>query len=83
MLNYNSYCTNVYFGQIWCNFKTATMTKIKVVYNNVFRSLMKLKRDTSMSEFIVNNNVDPFIVLYRKVVSSFRNRVLNSKNEIV
>ena len=30
-------CTNLYCSQIWCNFKTATMTKIKVAYSNVFR----------------------------------------------
>ena len=46
-------------------------------------AFMKLERDTSMSEFMVNNNVDPFIPLYRKAVDSFRNRMLNSKNEIV
>ena len=52
---FKSYCTNLYCGHIWCNFKTAAMTKIKVAYK------IKLKRDTSMSECMAKFNVDPFI----------------------
>ena len=80
---FKSYCSNLYCGQLWCNYKSRSFSKIKVAYNNVFRSLMCLKRDTSISKCMIDNNVDPFVVLRRKLVYGFRERVMSSRNKLV
>ena len=79
---FKAYCNNLYCGQLWCNFRMYTFNKIRVAFNNVFRALMGLRRDSSISEYMVKNDLDTFQVLYRKVIGNFRDRILKSDNAI-
>ena len=80
---FKAYCNNLYCGQLWCNFRMYTFNKIRVAFNNVFRALMGLRRDSSISEYMVKNDLDTFQVLYRKVIGNFRDRILKSENAIL
>jgi hypothetical protein len=80
---FKSYCNNMYCGQLWCRYKVNSFNRIRVAFNNVFRHLMGFSRDTSLSAYMVPNNIDTFKVLYRKVINSFRERLYKSDNLIV
>jgi len=80
---FRSYCNNLYCGQLWSNFKARSIARIRVAFNNVFRALMGLRRDTSISSFMVERNLDTFNVLHRKVITSFMNRIASSENDII
>ena len=80
---FRTYCTNLYCGQLWCKYRAKSISKIKVAFNNIFRSLMNLKRDISISQYMAVNAIDHFNVLYRKIVYGFRKRVFNSENSFV
>ncbi len=80
---FRAYCSNVYLGQLWCNYKLSTYRKLKVAYNNVFRALLKIKRGDSVSEMYVRTNTDCFNVIMRKAVYSFYRRTMNNTNTLV
>jgi hypothetical protein len=80
---FKTYCSNLYCGQLWSTYKVRTFNRIRVAFNNVFRSLMGLPWDFSISTYMVLRNLDTFSVLLRKSISSFMNRVANSDNGIL
>ena len=80
---FRSYCSNQYCSQLWCSYTSSVIKKIAVAYNNVFRWLMKIRGQCSMSELYVQNNICAFKVLMRKSICSFRNRLLNSNNSLI
>ena len=43
-------------------------------HNNIYRKLVGVRRDASISAIYVNNSIDPFGVLLRKIIFSFRTR---------
>ena len=45
---FQSYCSTFYMSHLWCNNKRETEQSLKVAYNNVFRKLMGIRRDTSI-----------------------------------
>jgi len=80
---FTAYCTNFYCMPLWTNFHQCVFKKVKVAYNNVFRSLFKYDRRASASFMFVSNNVFNFDSLYRKCVFDFRTRIMNSQNGIL
>ena len=80
---FQSFCTNFYCMPLWCRFNQNVVQRLKVAYNNVFRSLFTYDRRSSASQMFVFNNVPNFSVLLRKSVFSFMNRIFNSSNELV
>ena len=80
---FKTYCCNFYGSHLWCNYKASTYNKIKVAFNNVFRSLMSVSRGTSISAIYVANNIDAFPVILRKSVFRFRTRLLCSSNCLI
>ena len=61
------YCCSLYMSQLWCNYKSSSHKRITVAYNNVFRSLMNIKRGESISGAYVANNINRFATLERKI----------------
>lgn len=80
VLLFKLFCSNVYCASLWCNFKQASITRIKVAYNNAFRILMQLPKNCSASEMFVSRRVNTFNSLLRNLKYSLMTRVVNSGN---
>ena len=80
---FNAYCRSLYCSQLWCNFNIASLKKLQCAYNHIFRMLMKLERDVSMSAKFVENNVDGIKAVWRKLIFGFRCCILNSSNDVI
>ena len=80
---FQSYCSTMYCGALWSKFRTSSYKSIIVAYNNVFRYLMKVKGQCSISNLFLVNNVDHCKVLFRKAIFSLLSRVLNSDNILI
>ena len=80
---FQSYCTNFYCAPLWCNYSAESFRQVKVAYNKIFRNLLGLDRRTSMSAAFVTRHLNPFIVILRKLIVSFRARILRSENSII
>ena len=80
---FKAYLANAYGCQLWCRFKKASMRKVIVAYNNVFRKLFNLERRVSISAMYVQNNVNSFGVVVRKSMYSFISRVDKSDNMLI
>ena len=80
---FKSFCSNFYCSSLWFNFTNATFNRLKVAYNNVFRSLMNISRRSSISAAFVNFGVNCFNTLIRKCITSLRQRVLCSDNVLI
>ena len=81
---FQSFCTNIYCAPLWSNYsKVGSLDRLKVAYNRVFRILMNIDHRTSMSESFIRRGLHPFLVIIRKSIVSFRNRMLDSSNILV
>ena len=80
---FRSYCSNIYGASLWCNYDVQHIKSIEVAYNNVFRSLMKIDRRSSISLCYMLANVKHFKSLFRSCTFSLYKRVISSQNAIV
>ena len=79
----SAYCSSLYFAPLWVNFKSTSIRKLSVAYNNVFRRLLSLPRRCSASALFVHNHVSSFGELWRSSTYSFRERASSCDNEIL
>jgi len=79
---FKTYCSNIYCGHLWQNYKKASLYRIKVAYNNVFRKLMGYK-NISVSQQYVELNINSFDVIMRKMMGGFNTRIQESCNVLV
>ena len=61
----------------------AKLAKLRVAYNNVYRKVFDLKRQSSASEMFVWNNICNLKVLMRKSIFACTTRLADSKNTII
>ena len=80
---FKSYCTNMYGIQLWADFTPSTLDKVRVAYNNVFRTFMSVDRRSSVSAAFIKKGINHFNVLYRKAVYGFKTRLSACDNLIV
>jgi hypothetical protein len=80
---FKTYCTTMYCSALWVCHNTAVMNRLRVLYNNSYRWLMKKPRQSSASEMFVNDNVLTFDALRRKSIYGLCSRLLHSKNTLV
>jgi len=80
---FESFCTNFYCMPLWCLYSNSVLQKLRVAYNNVFRTLFNYPRWQSASAMFVFNEITCFNALRRKSVFSFMNRVFNSDNVLI
>ena len=75
---YSMYCINV-----WCNYSTKQISTLKVAYHNALRLIFDLKRDVSISHNFVIRNILNFTSLQRKLLFTFCERLMDSKNTVI
>ena len=80
---FKSYCTNFYAVHLWCNYKKTIYDKVRVAFNNILRRLMNIRRDQSISGYLVQNELDNFKVLLRKSMYRFKSRIDTPENILV
>ena len=80
---FKSYCTNLYCDALWVNFNKDSFNKVKVAYNNGFRSLFNLTGIFSITSTFVNFGMDSFTVLLRKSIVNLYTRIINSHNVLL
>ena len=80
---FKSYCSNLYLCHLWCDFNDATYKRIKVAYNNVYRSLMCIQRGESISAHYVSSGISGFSEVVRKAMCSFYYRTMESSNDVI
>ena len=80
---FSSYCFSFYCSSLWSRYKRATITAIKVAYNNIFRLLFHIPRRVSISAYYVAYGLPCFRNVRRKLIHSIYLLVLSSQNELV
>lgn len=72
---FQSYCTQFYGAALWSCYNDETMRLLKVAYNRIFRILLGLEHRCSMTTNFISRGLNPFPVVIRKLIYSFRNRI--------
>ncbi|XP_061719999.1 uncharacterized protein LOC133527126 [Cydia pomonella] len=80
---FKAYCQTFYTSSLWVSHTQRTYNTLRVLYNNIFRMLMKLPRRSSASAMFAEARTDGFHAVRRKRVASLLNRVRGSSNTIL
>ena len=80
---FKSYCTSFYCTPLWNRYRCDSFRRLKVAYNRIFRTLFGLESRVSISSELVKRKMNPFNVILRKNVVSFKQRLLNSNNSLI
>ena len=85
---FSSYCCNIYAGQLWFNYKSGSMNKVRVAYNSMLRCFLGIPRfengvNYSASAMFVYNNIISFPALVRKLIYRFQLRLSVSGNRVL
>ena len=80
---FKSYCTNLYCSHLWQSYSKKSYHRVRVAYNNIYRSLMGIDRQCSISNEFVNASVNNFGSLIRNAISGFRKRIYTIDNTLV
>ena len=80
---FRTFCSNMYCGHLWHDFRKSALRKLIVGYNHSFRFLMKFHRSCSASGMFVSNCVPSFMEMWRKYMYGFTQRLANTDNAIV
>lgn len=80
---FKTYCSSIYCGQLWSNYRKSTFKRIIVAYNDIYRHLFNIRRGESMSAIYVHNGIDSVNVLLRKLIYGFIQRLQSSENVLV
>ena len=60
-----------YASQLWCNYSTSAINRLKVAYNDAYRILHGMTRYHSARVSQIYYNIDPFYALQRKIPNKF------------
>ena len=77
---FRSFCTSFYCASLWSSYCIETLRRLQFAYNRIFRILMGLHYRTRMSENLISKGLSPFKVIVRRLIGSFRNRILHRDN---
>ena len=77
---FKSFCYSMYSIALWSKFNVATLSRLRVTYNNIMRRLTKLPPWHSASEMFVSLNVKSFQEVRRNLCYKTMVRVNNSEN---
>ena len=83
LLMYKTFYSNIYACGLWARYKVASFSKIKVSHNDIFRSLLNVRRDESASTLFVQHNVNNLDSVLRACYFSLMTRVRSSANSII
>ena len=79
---FKSYCSSFYGCVLWSSFTDMCYHKLVVAYKQVFRNFIQCRRQGTTMQML-RINIDPYDVIYRKLVYSFRKRTLFCDNGII
>jgi len=80
---FKSFCTSLYCAPVWNYHTRESFDRMKVAYNRIFRILLGLEHRISMSRAFIERGINPFVVVFRKYIVSFRSRILKSENVFI
>ena len=80
---FKSYCSSLYTSSLWCNYRSESLRKLCVAYNNVFRKITFLPRDCSASLMFATRDLPTCKTLIRKHAYIFMKSVAESRNVIL
>ncbi|KAG0725577.1 hypothetical protein GWK47_004619 [Chionoecetes opilio] len=80
---FRSHCYSIYCKSLWSRYKVATMNRLKVCHNDIFKRVMRLSKWCSSSLAFGRNGVNNLDVIRRHSVFSLRSRVELSTNSII
>ena len=87
---FKTYCYPLYCAALWCNFRAASLRRLRVAYNAIFRRLLGVRlwdpeeeRLGSMSALFVQAGVRSFQELHRFVAYSCMQRIAHSENSFL
>ena len=78
---FNSYCSSLYTSSLWCNYRSESLRKLCVAYNNVFRQITFLPRDCSL--MFATRDLPTCKILIRKHAYIFMKSAAESRNVIL
>ncbi len=80
---FNTYFGSIYCMSLWVPTSKNVLGKVKVAYNDAFRSLFKISRRSSASEMFCKFGVMDFNAIRRRAAFSLLRRVATSENNLV
>ena len=69
-----------YASQLWCNYSTSAINRLKVAYNDAYRILHGMTRYHRARASQIYYNIDSFYALQRKITYKFDERCDLSQN---
>jgi len=82
-LLFKSFCCNFYCSQLWWSFTKTNENKLRIAFNKGLRKMLGYDRMYSGRAMFVENEMENYDVLKRKITWKFYNRVLQSTNALV
>ena len=80
---FKTYCSGFFCAHLWNNCTIESRRRLKVAYNRIFRTLLNLNYDVSMSESFIHYNVLHSDIIVRKSIYGFMSRINTSENGII
>ena len=80
---FNAYVRCFYCCHLWSNFSNEALHRVKVAYNNVYRRLLGIKGQCSISRKLIEHNLPTLKEVLRKASVSFRERLMKSSNILI
>ena len=80
---FKTFCYNVYGISLWTSFRVSSYARMKVAHNDIFRTLLNVRRSESASTLFVENRTNNLDAIRRIAMNSLMTRLLNSSNSIV
>ena len=80
---FRAYCCTLYASQLWCCYIYESYRRLRVSYNDSYRSIHGIPRYCSVRQYQVEVNVDTSDALVRKLLFRFMNRRHRSTNVFV
>ena len=80
---FRSFCTSLYTCELWWQYRSESLRKLCVAYNNVFRFLCSEPRNCSASHMFVSRGLPTCNMLIRKRIYAFMTSTKRSYNTIL
>ncbi len=79
---FKTYICTMYGAPLWSQYHVNSYKRIVVAYKRIYRNMLQIKIG-SITADMIKVGCDPFDVIIRKYVYSFRNRVIQSNNPML
>ncbi|KAL0803390.1 hypothetical protein ABMA28_017375 [Loxostege sticticalis] len=80
---FKAFCQVFYTSSLWVDYTQRAYNALRIQYNNVFRTLLKLPRFCSASLMFAQEHTDDFYAIRRKRIASLLSRLRASCNSVL